>query len=271
MIPKVNLHTHTNFCDGRESAESMVKAAIAKDFVVLGFSGHSYTAHDEVYCMSKEGTMDYIAEVVRLQKQYEDEIQIYLGVEQDFYASQDTSGFQYAIGSVHYVEKDGIYHPVDESARLFQRAIIEGFGGDAYAFTKAYYETISQIPEKFQIDIIGHFDLVTKFNDEHHFFDPLDKRYQDAAFSAIEALVPYEKPFEINTGGVYRGLCSQPYPQAMLLKEILRQNGKITFSSDSHDGDSIGFFFEEAGKIAREVGFKSSFVWTPNGYEEVPL
>ena len=40
-FPKVNLHTHTTYCDGKESVESMIQAAIAKNFVRLGFSGTS--------------------------------------------------------------------------------------------------------------------------------------------------------------------------------------------------------------------------------------
>ena len=28
-FPKVNLHTHTTYCDGKESVESMIQAAIA--------------------------------------------------------------------------------------------------------------------------------------------------------------------------------------------------------------------------------------------------
>ena len=41
-FPKVNLHSHTTYCDGKESVESMIQAAIAKDFVRLGFSGHVF-------------------------------------------------------------------------------------------------------------------------------------------------------------------------------------------------------------------------------------
>ena len=41
-VPKVNLHTHTTYCDGKESVESMIQAAIAKDFIRLGFSGHVF-------------------------------------------------------------------------------------------------------------------------------------------------------------------------------------------------------------------------------------
>lgn len=47
---KINLHSHTTFCDGKNSAEEMVVSAIDHGFDVFGFSGHSYTPFDESYC-----------------------------------------------------------------------------------------------------------------------------------------------------------------------------------------------------------------------------
>ena len=37
-----NLHTHTKFCDGSNTAEELVEEAIDKGFVSLGFSAHAY-------------------------------------------------------------------------------------------------------------------------------------------------------------------------------------------------------------------------------------
>ena len=38
MIPKTNLHTHTSFTDGADTAEAMVRAALERGFFSLGFS-----------------------------------------------------------------------------------------------------------------------------------------------------------------------------------------------------------------------------------------
>ena len=38
---KTSFHTHTTFCDGKNTPEEMVVAAIEKGFVALGFSTHS--------------------------------------------------------------------------------------------------------------------------------------------------------------------------------------------------------------------------------------
>ena len=39
MSTKANFHTHSKFCDGKNTAEEMVLAAIDKGFTVLGFYG----------------------------------------------------------------------------------------------------------------------------------------------------------------------------------------------------------------------------------------
>ena len=63
MIPLSNLHTHTHFCDGKDSPEEMVQAAIRAGFVSLGFSGHSFTPCDMSYCMLPESIPLYKAEI----------------------------------------------------------------------------------------------------------------------------------------------------------------------------------------------------------------
>lgn len=271
MIPKMNFHTHTNFCDGKESAESMVLAAIEKGFTALGFSGHSYTYFDERYCMSKDGVKEYQKEIKRLKEVYTDKISIYCGIEQDFYSEEPISDFEYAIGSVHYIKKDGQFLLVDETAEIMKADIQEQFGGDPYAYTKLYFETVGEVLKKTNADIIGHFDLLTKFNEDNGIFNIADKRYLEYGFGAIEALIPYGKPFEINTGGIYRGFRKDAYPSLDFLKEIKRRGGNILLSSDSHDGNSLGFRFEEVVKLALEVGFTSTLVWTPQGFEEIGL
>lgn len=274
-FPKMNFHTHTTYCDGKESVESMVQAAIAKGFTRLGFSGHCYNdfrpQDTEVWCMKPEQIAAYQAEVRAMAEKYQERIEIFCGVEQDFCSSASTEGFDYIIGSVHYAEKDGQYYCVDESPEVLAAAIREGFGGDPYALTKRFFEMEAEVVQKTNADFIGHFDLVTKFNEGNRFFDPMDKRYQAAAIEAMEALLETGRPFEINTGAVYRGCRTEAYPSVLLLRELYQRGGEILFSSDSHDGNSIGFRFAEAAEMAREIGFRKAKVLGRNGWEDFIL
>lgn len=274
-FPKMNFHTHTTYCDGKESVESMIQAAIAKEFVCLGFSGHVFNdfrpEDQDIWCMSPERTQKYIAEVRSMAEKYKDKIEILCGIEQDFCSSVSTEGFDYVIGSVHYAEKDGKYYCVDESPAVLEAAIREGFGGDPYALTKRFFEMEAEVVQKTNATFIGHFDLVTKFNEGNRYFDPMDKRYRNAALEAMDALIETGRPFEINTGGMYRGFRTEAYPSIQLLKDLKARGGEILLSSDSHDGQSIGFRFTEAAQMAKEIGFETVKVLKKTGWEDFIL
>lgn len=213
----------------------------------------------------------YQAEVRALAEKYQDRIEVLCGVEQDYYSAASVESFDYVIGSAHYVEKGGIYYCVDESPQMLEKAIREGFGGDPYALTKHFFSLEAEVVRKTNATFIGHFDLVTKYNEDSRFFDPLDKRYHYAALEAMEALLETEKPFEINTGAIYRGCKLEQYPSVPLLKELKKRKGEIILSSDSHDGVSLGFQFAEMSKLAKEIGFRTVKVLKKDGFEDFVL
>ena len=41
MIVRANFHTHTTWCDGSDSPEAVIQAAIARNFDAIGFSSHA--------------------------------------------------------------------------------------------------------------------------------------------------------------------------------------------------------------------------------------
>lgn len=271
MIPKANYHTHTTYCDGKQSAAEMAKAAYEKGFTHLGFSGHSYTAFDESYCMSRQHVLQYRQDIAALQAQYAGKMDIFCGVEQDFYGTDSTEDFDFVIGSVHYIQQNGQYHAVDESEDIFLKVVKEEFGGDYLKYAKCYFETVAQVVEKTNADFIGHFDLLTKFNEGGKHFDMTQKPYRALALEAMETLLQTEKPFEINTGAMYRGLRTEPYPSYDLLKQLQKWGGKVLLSSDSHDGNSLGFAFSEVAQALQEFGFQSVYILAKKGWKELSL
>ena len=99
---KSNCHTHTTFCDGKNTAEELTLAAIEKGFVSLGFSGHSPMYYDTDWTMKKEDINDYINDIKRVKALYEDKIDILCGIELDGdFAGINLADFDYTIASVH--------------------------------------------------------------------------------------------------------------------------------------------------------------------------
>lgn len=240
-----DFHIHTTFSDGKNTPNEVVLSAIEKGISRLGFSDHSYTYFDESYCMKKEKYADYINEINYLKEKYSDKIKIYCGIEQDYYSDVGTSDFDYSIGSVHYIKTDDIYIPVDESPEILLNAVEKYFNGDIFALIDCYFNNVSDVLNKTNADIIGHFDLITKFNENNALFDMCRDKYLDIAKRAVDRLIPYGKPFEINTGAVSRGYRSSPYPSYEIIEYIIEKNGKLILSSDSHSSENIIFEFEK--------------------------
>lgn len=255
---KCNYHTHTNYCDGKDSPEELVKAALNKGFFALGFSSHSYTEMDKSFAMNADEAQKYRAEIAALKEKYKGKIELYCGIEQDYFSDESTYAYDYVIGSVHYVLKDGEYIAVDDTSQIVREAVNGLYGGDFDALAEDYFALVAKSPEKTNADIIGHFDLVSKFSEKNGYGE--SPRFLAAAEKALKALVPYGLPFEINTGAMARGARSVPYPSSEILKIIKKHGGEIMLSSDCHDKNYLDFAFEKAAALARETGFTRTAV-----------
>lgn len=251
-----NYHTHTNYCDGKNSCEQIVLKAIELGLSELGFSGHSYTFFDESYCMSLDNTKKYVQDISHLKEKYKDKIKILMGIEQDYYSEESTAGYDFVIGSVHYLLKNGEYIELDGSKKALINSVERHWDGDFYAFSKDYFETVSDVVNKTGCDIIGHIDLITKFNGDSSLFSPKNKKYLSYAQNAVERLAKTNALFEINTGAMSRGYLQNPYPSKEILEMIYKNSGNVILSSDCHDKDYLTYGFEKAKTLCNEVGIK---------------
>ena len=262
-----DLHMHTTYCDGSASAEEMVLSAINMGLDTVGISGHSYTYFDESYCMSLEGTEKYIREVNALKGKYADRIRVLLGIERDLFADISNDPFDYVIGSSHYISAGNEFFDVDSDPETFMDGVRRNFGGDVMAAVSQYYEQVGSIIETCDCDIIGHFDLVTKFNEREELIDTRDTAYIkawkaaadrlfDAASSRADAgranrledlgLVRAGRSpvFEINTGAMAKGYRTSPYPAPDQIEYIKSRGGILLLSSDSHRTDTLCHGFD---------------------------
>lgn len=243
MIPS-NYHTHTCFCDGKHTPEELAQEAIRLGCRELGFTGHSYTPFDGRYCMTQEGTLAYIDAVKAVREKYRDQIRIYLGIELDYYSQVDTQPYEYRIGAVHYVKKDGQYLPVDRDRETFVANVRQFYGGDYYSFAEDYYRLVADVYRKTQCQIVAHFDLVTKFNRGQALFDPQHPRYRAAADRALEALLEAPVTLEVNMGAMARGYRDTPYPDREVLRKWLAAGKPVIYASDCHDAGQLLYRYQ---------------------------
>ena len=277
MIHLQNLHTHTVFCDGANTPEELILEALKKGFDSIGFSGHSYMKRlPKEATMTLENNEKYRSEIQRMKEKYTGQIKVYCGLEADFHSKVDLSGYDYLIGSVHYIAKDGMYLDFDRTDLVYpqyamKRFLEEFFDGDGMKFVRAYYETLARLPEHGDYDIIGHYDLIVKHNESMHFVDESSKEYRNCAIEAAEALAGKIKLFEVNTGAMARGYRSIPYPAPFIIKELKRLGFGAVISSDCHKKENLDFGFDVARNVLRECGFKERYVLTEDGFVPVQL
>ena len=239
-----DLHTHTYFCDGKDSPEDMVISAIEKGIDTLGILTHSYVEFDRSACIAENRQEEFIRVVNRLKEKYKDKIKILCGIEVDYYTTSIIEGYDYKLGSLHYFKIGEKYYSLDISIPGFIDRAKKEFGGDYLAVCEKYYELVAGVVEKTGADIIAHIDLITKFNENEKLFDTSDPRYVKAYKAAVDALIPYGKPFEVNTGAISRGYRTTPYPSKEILDYIKSKGGKLIISSDSHSKENIAFLFD---------------------------
>lgn len=271
-FPKISLHNHTCYCDGENTPEEMVLAAIEAGVETIGFSGHSCTSFDLSYCMTRENTAKYREEILRLREKYRDRIQILLGIERDFYADPDDAPYDYVIGSVHYIiADDGAICAIDESREIVLRDVKEHFGGNIYRWTRRYYETLAQVVEKTNCNVVGHFDLVRKYNGDGTLFDSELPDYRLAVLDAMEALTETGVIFEINTSAMKAGGRRTPYPSPDILDWLARHGAKTIITSDAHRAGDILFGFEDAALYAKSCGIGGFTVPRNGKWVTVPI
>ena len=251
-----NYHTHTTYCDGKNSCEEMILSAIDKNMAEIGFSVHSPLPFYTDWSIKEEKIDEYKKELSALREKYKNQIKIYIGIEQDYFSVNSTDGFDYVIGSVHHIYKNGEYLALDLSADEVKNNIKKHYNGDALAYCEDYYKLVGDVYNKTRCQIIGHVDLITKFNERMPLIDTNNPRYQKASENAVNELIKSPAIFEINTGAISRGYRSTPYPSDALL-DIIADSGKpFVISSDSHSVDTVDFGIKNMAIELDMCGYK---------------
>ena len=254
MIKLSGYHVHTEFCDGRSKMEDTVKEAIARGCPEIGFTPHSPLPCVSDWEMKKEFEVPYLETVDFLRKQYEKQIKVYKGIEFDITSDIDTGKYDYVIGSVHDIHRGDKYYSVDRSVNDTRLAINEAFGGDPYAYCEEYYSRVATVYQRTKCNIIGHFDLVTKFIEIDPAFDENHPRYRKAADSAFDILAQTPAIFEVNTGAIHRKYRTTPYPSKFILDRIKSLGKPVVVTPDSHSADTVDFLIDEWGERLVDMG-----------------
>lgn len=267
---KQNLHAHSTWDDGKNTPREMILAAKAAGLDSIGLSLHSPLAYDNEWAAKAQDVGAYLEEMARLKREFAGEIAVYCGVEWDVESDVDLTAYDYVIGSVHHLPAAGL-PTVDESAQATRRFLEESFGGNADAAAQMFYAQYARAAENPMVDIVGHFDLLTKFDERERFFNESSPAYREAAMEAMGLLCRREKIFEVNTGAISRGYRKTPYPSRCLLGALREMGGRATISADAHSIDGVACAYEQARELLLSCGFEEIWVLGEGGFAPCPL
>ncbi len=281
MKEKINLHTHSKFSDGKNTAEEHVLAAIEKGFTVLGFSEHSihpldpafYSKVDSNWHMLPQTFNDYVATINELKQKYADRIKILLGFEADYF-SDSTIGLavpdktaygefnpDFIIGSVHFINKSSGYFSVDNKPEEVQKGLVSFYSDtngniNGKAAVCDYFEAERQMLAHGKFEIIGHPDLIRIRNGALKFFDENESWYKEQLKLTAKAISSAGVIAEINTGAIARGLMDDVYPCEQFMEYLFEYKVPVCINADAHKCEFLDASFDYAAQKARKAGYK---------------
>ena len=258
---KYNLHSHTQFCDGRQSMEEILRAAIAEGMTLFGFSPHSPVPVYSPCNMTFEDVPHYFAEIERLRSIYGNQIEILASMEIDYIGNEwgpanpyfDTLPLDYRIGSVHFVPSaiDGTPIDIDGSAERFIKNMKEQFDNNIEYVVNAFFDASEAMVQAGGLDIIGHFDKVIMNGIEYdpHLADTA--LYRHRIERMIECIAAAGIAAEINTKAIdTRG---RFFPDASLFQSIKRAGITLLVNSDVHFSNLVNFGRNQAFDILDKI------------------
>ena len=167
------------------------------------------------------------------------------GISEQMHSYLNNHTFDFILGSIHAI--DGL--------ELFGGKFSAGKTEDeAYA---RYFETMLACVKNFEkINVLAHFNLLKRYIYVNSSEYEIYTKHFDVIDEIFNVIIEKGIGLEINTSGWRYGVNST-IPGLELLKRYKLKGGEIiTFGSDAHRPEHLGYKFKEAYSLARESGFK---------------
>lgn len=242
---KRNLHSHTQFCDGRCSMEEILESAKNAGFTTWGFTPHAPICLESPCNMKAEDVENYLKEIQRLRKIFPD-MKILAGMEVDFIDENNGPaspqvreyGLDYVIGSVHFIpNQKGEFFDIDGSPERFQKVLKEHFEGDLKYVVWTFWQQTQKMLKAGGFDIIGHIDKIAlnaSSVDPHIEEDP---EYVRLSNETINLAIKKGVAIEINTKHYKK--YGRFFPHPRFWKHIIHSGTEMPVNSDTHYAELV--------------------------------
>lgn len=248
---RVDLHNHTILCNhATDTVDEYIERAIELGIDEYGFSDHAPMNYDQKYRMDVMQQKLYEKWILDAKEKYKNDIKILLSYEVDYldgYILDEVinSKVDYLIGSVHFLTNKNDMWGFDnpEFIGVYKSKDIDTIWVE-------YFNAIKAMAKTQLFDVVGHLDLIKVFK-----FLPK----KDIRLIAKDALLEIKKSnmvLEINPAGLRKPI-SETYPSKQILELAYEMQIDITFGSDAHSVEQVGFKYEEVSSLAKDIGYKT--------------
>lgn len=192
----------------------------------------------------------YVEEIGRVQKKYDGEITIKMGMEfgvqthtiPQFEALFHRYPFDFIILSIHQVEDKEFWTQDFQQGRTQQE------------YNERYYEEMLRVVQTYKdYSVLGHMDLIKRYDKAGQY--PFEK-VKSIIAEILKTVIADGKGIEVNTSSHRYGL-SDSMPSADLLRLYRDLGGSIlTIGSDSHAPAHLGAYIRQGKEQLKELGFR---------------
>jgi histidinol-phosphatase (PHP family) len=227
-----------------------IEQAIGLGMVEFGVSDHApafWLPGDDANPgtqMPKSELPRYLEEAQQLQAAFAGQISVKVGIEADYIDLREYElfpflegyNFDYVLGSVHYARGVNVF---DRSR--WQTDDPE----DTYT---DYYRQVILAAQTGLFDILSHLTVVEAYG------PPIGEIANKLYPSVADAVAKSGCVVEINTSGYRKMEGDEPFPNRKMLRLLIERGVPLTFGSDSHQPEIVGYARDRVLALLHELG-----------------
>lgn len=248
-------HMHSTYSDGSATILAMAEAAFEKGMTTIAITDHVPLPFDTRYAMKMEQVAAYRREITRVRGAFEGRMAVKAGLEieyipghKDWLASIASMDWDLTIASVHTLVVGSTPCLVNGNGAEFHTCLDKNFNQDIISLCRAYYQTLQEAIQTGWFDIVGHLDVLKKYNTNNRFFNETDDWYQKLVEDTLDAVRDRRMKLEINMGAMAHPV-AVPYPSPWIVKRAQKKGIALVMGSDAHHPGAIGQDFDRIRKM----------------------
>jgi histidinol-phosphatase (PHP family) len=256
------------FCKhAKGGLEAVVQRAIEAGFSHYGLSEHVARYRDEDLFPEEKAlsispddlirTFEaYVEHARELQARYADRIQLLVGFETERLPPDDWANtmrgarerlnIDYIVGSVHDVDGFVIDYKPEHT-----NALAEQLGGMEELQVR-YFDALAELVTELKPEVVGHIDLVRKFDGETPSFG---KRAWTHLERTLEAVRAAGAVLDVNAATRRRGM-GPVYPLPAILERARAMGIGVTLGDDSHGAHDVGVGLDACMQAIAAAGYR---------------